>query len=94
MHIDIGVMLLVLVLGCAAFFFGILYAIARLLGAVRHAILSLLWPKRRPAATSRASNGHTRLCSREQCRHAEHREAVYCSQCGALLDDAPASKKL
>ncbi len=94
MHIDIGVMLLVLVLGCATVIFGVLYAIARVIGTIGRVIWSVCRPTTRHQATSGVPTTRVRICPQPQCRSAEYRDAVYCSQCGALLMDAPPRDKL
>lgn len=99
MHGDILIILVLLVLGVAAFFFGVIYAVYRVLASVGRGIAHLLWPRRvpcsprvpaAPAARPARSQGRRtfRVCLREQCRHVEHRPARFCSQCGAKLPEA------
>lgn len=99
MHGDILIILVLLVLGVAAFFFGVIYAVFRALASVRRGIVRVLWPRsvRRsprvsapPAVRPVRSQGRRtfRVCPREQCRHVEHRPARFCSQCGAELPEA------
>lgn len=99
MHGDILIILVLLVLGVAAFFFGVIYAACRALASVGRGIVRLLSPRgvpcsprasAPPAARPAQSQGRRtfRVCPREQCRHVEHRPARFCSQCGAKLPEA------
>ena len=87
---DPFVIVLILVLGCAAFIFGIIYLIGRLFGAAGR---GLMWVFR--GGRGRPSAGTPRgpkmlICSREQCRKVELREGRFCGQCGAPLVEPPA----
>ena len=46
----------------------------------------LLSARRLPAALGRTQ---LRVCPQEQCRRIEQRQALFCSQCGARMTDAP-----
>jgi len=98
-HGDILIVLVLLVLGVAAFFFGVIYAVCRALASVWHGIVHLLSPRGVPHAPqgsvlpterpARSQGTRTfRVCPREQCRHVERRPARFCSQCGAKLPEA------
>lgn len=94
MHVDILVILCLVVVGVAAFFVGILYAVCHALASVRRGILRLVMPRGRRRDHSEESpiakslDGRDfRVCANERCRHVEHRPATYCSQCGERLDD-------
>ena len=86
MQADLLVILLVLVLGCAAFVFGLLELLRRMLGFVWRSMNGLLGPRREKRADGEMK-GPTRgvVCPRTTCRHVEIRKAVYCSQCGSRL---------
>ena len=98
MHGDILIILVLLVLGVAAFFFGVIYAVCRALASVWRGVVRVLSPRGVPgspqvlvtpaAPLARSQGGRTfRVCSREQCRHVERRPARFCSQCGAKLPE-------
>ena len=94
MHADVVVLILILVLGCAAFLFAVLYVIGRFVGGIWQGLVSIFRPTRRGVSgrspyTSRAP----RICSRLECRKIEYRDALYCSQCGARLTRRPTEIK-
>jgi hypothetical protein len=90
MHADVVVLILVLVLGCAAFIFGILYVIGRLIGGIGRGVISI-FRSSRPGASAQRFNPcrKMRVCPRPECRKIENRDALYCSQCGARLTRRP-----
>ncbi len=87
MHGDALIIVLVLIFGCAAFFFGLIYAACRLITWMAGGLWGVFRPQGpRAAIASRAGGGSARTCSRYRCRKVEcRREARYCSQCGAPL---------
>lgn len=86
MQVDLLVIGLVLVFGCAAFLFGILYAIFQLLAGIGKAVWSALFPERkRYAGRAMAAGRKRRICPRPRCRRVEYRDANFCSQCGQRL---------
>jgi len=86
MHVDLVVIGLVLVLGCAAFFFGVVYVLCRFLGAVGRGMLTMFGVKTRVSGDYPPLSRRGRLiCPQERCRKTEHRAARFCSQCGARL---------
>ena len=87
MHGDALIIVLVLIFGCAAFFFGLIYAACRLIAWMAGGLWGVFRPKgRRGAVASPVRGGSARSCSRDRCRKVEYRrEARYCSQCGAPL---------
>jgi hypothetical protein len=90
MHGDALLIILLLVFGCAAFFFGVIYCICQLFAWVSRGVWGVLrhrcssGPAAWPAAGSRR-----RVCSNERCRKLEYRKARYCSQCGTPFAPAP-----
>ena len=83
---DPFVILLLLVVGCAAFFVGVIYLFGRLLGALGKGVV---WAFRgRPAAPPPGVSPHVRICSRKSCGKTEVRRGRFCSQCGAPLREA------
>jgi len=95
-HGDILAILVLLVLGVAAFFFGVIYAVCRALASLWRGLMRVATPRGVPGAVrlntqvagrSRQASGRRtfRVCPREQCRHVERRPARFCSQCGAEL---------
>ncbi len=85
MQVDAVVILLVLVLGCAAFFFGLFYLALRALAWMGRG----MWGTVRPTGkrgTAAGSASRPRVCPRDRCRRLEYRaEARYCGQCGEPL---------
>ena len=89
------VVVFILVFGCAAFLFGLLYMIYRLISGVGRSMIQTLRPTRKAnldgplTATSKQ-----RVCPRQRCRKPEYRgEARFCSQCGAPLMDVPEGRR-
>ena len=85
---DVLLLLLVMVLGCAAFVFGILYLFCHLLGVVGRGIFGIF--RRRRACGGQTGQGRVSreiVCPRKECRHVDYRNARFCSQCGQRLDE-------
>lgn len=87
MHGDALVVVLVLVFGCAAFFFGLLYMLCRIVAWFGRGVANVFRPASRLArGGSTPRRSAVRVCPRERCRRVEYRrDARYCSQCGAPL---------
>ncbi len=86
MHGEILLVVLILTLGCAAFFFCVVYVFCRFLAWMGRGALGLFTRPRRKAVRVRVvENGPYRICPREQCRKVERRPARFCSRCGARL---------
>lgn len=86
MHGDLLLLVLMLVFGCAAFLFGLVYVVWCVVGTVGRGMWSLLRPWR-PVRTERARTfGRAVYCPRLNCRKVEYRNARFCSQCGAPLN--------
>lgn len=78
------VVILVMVFGCAAFIFGIMFMAVRVLAWFGQGLGGLIRPGKR--VHSRAASAQQRECRRERCRRVEHRpDAKYCCQCGGPL---------
>ena len=83
-------LLLILTLGCAAFFFCIVYLGVKCMVTVARSLFCFLTggsPGRR--CTAGPHGGPVRICPRPQCRKVERRSARFCGQCGARLSDGP-----
>jgi len=77
---------LMLVFGCAAFLFGLVYVLCALFASVGRGIWGLVRPLGRVGSGGCLSLGRGPLvCPRANCRKAEYRNARFCSQCGARL---------
>jgi len=88
MHGDLLLVVLILVFGCAAFLFGLVYMVWCVVGTVGRAMWSLVRPRRHVGTPSCRENrmfGRAVYCPRPNCRKAEYRNARFCSQCGAQL---------
>ena len=89
MHGDVLLVVAILVCGCAAFLFGVIYFVFSVVGFVGRGVFGLFRPHRPPSGRRLMAKSATTLkCPREQCRKVEHRDAEYCSQCGAPLTAA------
>ena len=89
------VVVFMLVVGCAAFLFGILYLIGRLISGVGRCMMRAVRPGRRQnAGTPVARRSRIQVCPREQCQKVENRrDARFCSQCGTRLTGIPVDEK-
>lgn len=78
---------LILVFGCAAFLFGLVYVVWCVVGAVGRGMWSLVRPGRSVETVGRGRTfGRAVYCQRLNCRKVEYRNARFCSQCGAPLN--------
>jgi len=86
MQVDVIVILLIVVFGCAAFLFGVFYLVGHVVYSVWRGLVNLVRPGRasRHGVTAEARQ---RICPRRGCRKIEHRDARFCSQCGSPLVD-------
>lgn len=77
----------VLLFGCAAFLFGVIYMIGRAIGWLVLGVAELLGLRRKRLPESAEPVAPTAVvCTRTACGHIEHRrDAAYCGQCGAPL---------
>lgn len=84
------VIVFVLVFGCAAFLFGILYLVCRLIGGAGRCMIRVLSPPHERLRERPADAGSKGLmCTHRRCRRIEYRSrARFCSQCGAPLTEA------
>jgi len=78
------ILMAVLLLGLAAFFFSFFYVVVRMVGVVFTTLGRMLGGSRprRPVGRE-APEGM--ICPREGCRTIEYRDACFCSQCGAKM---------
>ena len=87
MHGDALLLILVMVFGCAAFFFGVIYLVFRVFAWFGRGFVGVF----RTAPPKEPVGGpHRRrallVCPREECQRVEgRRDARYCSQCGVSL---------
>ncbi len=85
MYGDPVVVILVMIIGCAALIFGVLYFLGRAAGTIGRGFLAILGIGRSNVAESGLNGNDTVVCSNEKCRKIECRDARYCSQCGSPL---------
>ncbi len=78
------IFIVVLILGLAAFFFSILYILARVVGFVFSGLGRMLGGSGRRTPIGHGASAGL-ICPREGCRKVENRPARFCSQCGARL---------
>ena len=87
-------LLLFLVLGWASLLFATLYVIGRIIGGVGRGVASVFRPAGPVGSGRRLNPGRAgRVCPCPQCRRIEYRDAQYCSQCGAPLQETPARRR-
>ena len=85
MHVE--VVLLLMILGWAAFLFGILYFFCYVIGVVGRGVFGAF--KRRPVngrRTGPVEGARMLVCPRADCRTVEVRDARFCSRCGTPLN--------
>ncbi len=75
---------LVLVLGCAAFFIGVIYLCCSFLGIVGRGVVSMFFPETR-FARRRGLGRPNAVCPNPKCRAVERRPARYCAHCGTEM---------
>jgi len=87
MHGDLLLILVVLIFGCAAFLFGVVYIVCSAVGFVGRGLMSIVRPRTGRFICGGASVrlGPPSICPRENCRKIEHRRASFCSRCGTRL---------
>ena len=88
---DALLLVLVMIFGCAAFLFGVIYLVFRALGWMGHGFVGLLRSAPHEATPEPLDNPRPlRACPRSECGRTEDRQgARYCSQCGAGLRPIP-----
>ena len=86
---DPVVVVFILIVGCAAFLFCILYMFGRMLGFIGQGFMSLFRGRRLAGPSGGIPGKKALICSREQCRKIEYRNGRFCSQCGAPLTKPP-----
>jgi hypothetical protein len=86
MHGDFLIVLLLMVVGCAALLFGIVYMFCQFFARIGRGLLGVIAPGRVAGADGWGGRcGRPRVCPNDRCRKVEHRPASYCSQCGTRL---------
>jgi hypothetical protein len=86
MHGDAVLIVLLLVFGCVAFLFGVVYLLCQSFAWVGRGLLGIFRPCRRAdEAGPRMPGLRSRVCPNERCRKVEYRKARFCSQCGTRL---------
>jgi len=86
MHGDVLLVILILIFGCAAFLFGVIYAICQFVAWIARGLFGIFIPRRSAAASDSPTHGRQgRICPREGCGKVEYRNARFCSQCGRPL---------
>lgn len=83
MHGEVIAFLVLLTIGCAAFLYGVVWLVARCVGVVGGAFLSVLGFRRRRPTPSNARE--VRICTNPRCRRIEVRAGRYCASCGVPL---------
>lgn len=82
---DVLLIVLALVVGIAAFFFGIIYMAFRAVAFVGRGVFKTLSPPQIAGSTDATASGR-RTCMRASCEKVEVRpDARYCGRCGAEL---------
>ncbi|MCO6435945.1 MAG: hypothetical protein J5J06_02530 [Phycisphaerae bacterium] len=80
-------LMLLVVLGCAAFFFCVIYATIQVMMAMINGVARLFRPRSKRATRRPYVNPLSlRYCPRPECRRVEDRPARFCSVCGAKLE--------
>lgn len=88
MHADIALVLLVIVFGCAAFLFGLVYIVGGIVMTVGRGIFGMFRPHRlRSGCGVRVSGFSDATASTcPKCHHIDARGGRYCSRCGTRAD--------
>ena len=86
MHGDLLVLGMILLFGCIAFIFGVIYLTTSFFSFVWRTTLGSLFPRSAGRVMLRDAFDGRRVCPRANCRKVEHRAAKFCSQCGARMD--------
>jgi len=91
MHSELLLVVLILIIGCASFLFGVIYLVCSALRIVGRGVYRLVVPSGGRGCAARRSSGAPLVCSRPGCRKIEYRKARFCSRCGAALTAAAVS---
>jgi len=88
MNVDILAFLLLAVLGVAAALLGGAYLVFRIAAGIVGTANRLVGPHHAIKPPRRRGSRRAALvCPEPGCRHVEHRNASFCSQCGASLSE-------
>lgn len=84
MHSELLLVVVILIVGCAAFLFGVVYVICSAIAFVGRQFIALFAPprQRRPHARLAVT---ALICPQPTCRKVEYRRARFCSRCGSAL---------
>lgn len=86
---DFTALILLLLIGFGAFFFGIIWLVWSLFAGMGRGVMSLMRGRPVPQSTHPRPFARAavigRICPRAECRKLERRPARFCSQCGARL---------
>ena len=86
MHGNLVIVVLLVVLGCAALGFGVVYLCFRLVAGLGRGCVRLFRPgSDRSELPSDAEPGHPRMCPNLRCRKIDIRSGRFCSQCGVRI---------
>lgn len=95
MHGEVILIVFLLVFGCAALIFGVIYVVGQMLSGIGRILLRLVRPvssltKTGPATASPQAAtvipAGPVACPNPRCRKIEIRTASYCSQCGFKMN--------
>lgn len=74
----------VLVLGCAAFFVGVIYLFCSFLTVLGRGMMAFVFPNRRTGSQP-VLPGRSGVCPNPKCRAVDRRRARYCGRCGTRM---------
>lgn len=88
---DLLLVILIVVLGCTAFFFGVIYVLCQGVAWIWRGVTGVFrrQPNSRATSARRIKRGAPLTCPRSECGKVERRPARYCSQCGTRLVPPP-----
>jgi len=75
----------VLVLGCAAFFVGVIYLFCSFVAFVGRGMLALVFPRRRMGRILSSLTRNGGVCPNPKCGEVDGRPARYCGHCGTRM---------
>lgn len=85
MHGDLLVVGMVLLFGCVAFVFGVIYLTTSVFSFFWRSTIGAFFPKASRRGFMQDAFGGRQVCPRPNCRKVEHRGGAFCSQCGARM---------
>ena len=87
MHGDLLIVVGILILGCAAFLFGVVYAVCSAIKMVARGMFFALFPRQRHSTGRQGLRRGALICPQPNCRRIEHRPAKFCARCGTALTE-------